>query len=113
MESQTRHGHDTEELKLQQAADKLKQLPRKERSLRAQVEYLRAFILESLEKGYSYGEVATVLAEQDIHISVSTLRQYIHPAKHEELAEVEPESIVAPPADKASKKRFVQMPKEL
>jgi hypothetical protein len=67
MESQTRHGHDTEELKLQQVADKLKQLPRKERSLRAQVEYLRASILgasilESLAKGYSYGEVTTVLA---------------------------------------------------
>ena len=95
MNQQARQPSDAEQTKLEQTIDKLTQLPHKERPLRAQVEDLRPAILEALEKGYSYSEVVALLAEQGIHITASTLKQYVHSRKPSELTSVveEPESV--------------------
>jgi uncharacterized lipoprotein YehR (DUF1307 family) len=71
------HTVDNDETQLDQIAAVLEQLPEKTKSLRERVTYLHSSIQETLDKGYSYAEVATLLKQEGILISVSTLKQYM------------------------------------
>jgi hypothetical protein len=71
------HTVDNNETQLDQIASVLEQLPEKTKSLRERVTYLHRSIQETLDKGYSYAEVATLLKQEGILISVSTLKQYM------------------------------------
>jgi hypothetical protein len=75
--SSPNHTVDNDETQLDQIAAVLEQLPEKTKSLRERVTYLRSSIQETLDKGYSYAEVATLLKQEGILISVSTLKQYM------------------------------------
>jgi hypothetical protein len=71
------HTVDNDETQLDQIAAVLEQLPEKTKSLRERITYLHSSIQETLDKGYSYAEVATLLKQEGILISVSTLKQYM------------------------------------
>lgn len=57
--------------------DGLPEKPREDFSLRAAVDRLREPIRAALAKGYTYEEVAELLAKQGITISPSTLKNYV------------------------------------
>lgn len=57
--------------------DSLPEKPREDFSLRAAVDRLREPIRAALSKGYTYEEVAELLADQGIKISPSTLKNYV------------------------------------
>lgn len=65
---------------LDQAASLLDELPEKPEatvSLRQAIELLQNDLRSSLDKGYGYEELASVLAKQGIEISPSTLKRYL------------------------------------
>jgi uncharacterized lipoprotein YehR (DUF1307 family) len=91
------HTVDNDETQLDQIASVLEQLPEKTKSLRERVTYLHRSIQETLDKGYSYAEVATLLKQEGILISVSTLKQYM---KRSAMAiEESPDEIDNPPSN--------------
>jgi hypothetical protein len=57
--------------------DGLPEKPKEDFSLRAAVDRLREPIRAALSKGYTYEEVAELLAKQGITISPSTLKNYV------------------------------------
>ena len=66
--------------KLQTTLTKLGQLkekPKSELNLRESIYFLRDKLKSALKKGYSYQDLSEILAEQDILISATTLKQYL------------------------------------
>jgi hypothetical protein len=63
--------------------DTLPEKPKEEFSLRAAAHYLREPIRAALAKGYTYEEVAALLAEHGIAISASTLKNYVPSGKRQ------------------------------
>ena len=66
--------------KLQTTLEKLGQLkekPKSELNLRESIYFLRDKLKSALKKGYSYQDLSEILAEQDILISATTLKQYL------------------------------------
>jgi hypothetical protein len=57
--------------------DSLPVKPKEQLSLREAVSQLQPQIQEALSKGYSYQDVADMLAKQSITISASTLKNYV------------------------------------
>jgi hypothetical protein len=109
MSTHTVNAQVMEEQRLDQIAISLDQLPKKERSLREQITYLSPSILDALEKGYSYRDVAELLKAQGVVISISTLKQYVYKLKQIP-TEAQPAS-TAP--EEPLNRRFVKMPEEL
>lgn len=65
---------------IQQAGDLLQKLPEKPKenwSLREAIESLEGSIVQALDRGYSHDEVAELLDEKGISISVSSLKRYL------------------------------------
>ncbi|MBD1913045.1 MULTISPECIES: hypothetical protein [unclassified Leptolyngbya] len=65
---------------IQQAGDLLQKLPEKPKenwSLREAIESLEGSIVQALDRGYSHEEVAELLEEKGISISVSSLKRYL------------------------------------
>lgn len=65
---------------IQQAGDLLQKLPEKPKenwSLREAIESLEGSIAQALDRGYSHDEVAELLDEKGISISVSSLKRYL------------------------------------
>ena len=69
---------------LQQTLELLRQLPRKSRPLPEVIRYLCEELEQSLAKGYSYPELAELLAPKGIEITPVTLRQYMSKARKNE-----------------------------
>jgi hypothetical protein len=67
--------------------DTLPEKPKEEFSLRAAAHYLREPIRAALTKGYTYEEVAALLAEHGIAISASTLKNYVPSGKRQSTKE--------------------------
>jgi hypothetical protein len=70
--------------KLQNAFDKLEQLeskPVEELTLRESIYFLRDKLNSALKKGYSYDDLSSILAEQDILVSAATLKLYLAPKR--------------------------------
>ena len=66
--------------KLNTALDKLDRLeskPVEELSLRESIYFLRGKLNSALKKGYSYEDLSSILAEQDILVSAATLKLYL------------------------------------
>lgn len=66
--------------KLAGALDKLDQLeskPKEELSLRESIYFLRGKLNSALKKGYSYEDLSSILAEQEILVSAATLKLYL------------------------------------
>ena len=66
--------------KLSTALDKLSQLdkkPKEELTLRESIYFLRDKLKSALKKGYSYDDLSSILAEQEILISAATLKLYL------------------------------------
>ncbi|VEP12906.1 conserved hypothetical protein [Hyella patelloides LEGE 07179] len=66
--------------KLKTTLDKLGQLkekPKSELTLRESIYFLRDKLKSALKKGYSYQDLSSILEEQEILISASTLKQYL------------------------------------
>lgn len=66
--------------KLDNISQQLGELNKKQKSqlnLRESINYLRAKLNRALRQGYSYDDLVLILAEQDIKISASTLKQYL------------------------------------
>ncbi len=108
----------TDNQQLDHIADTISQLPRKERSLRERITYLSPSILEALAKGYSYGDMTTLLQSQGVVISVSTLKQYLYCFKkdnirNESTSASEPSVVNPAPTPVTIPKRRVDMPAEL
>jgi hypothetical protein len=62
------------------ALDKLDQLeskPVEELSLRESIYFLRGKLNSALKKGYSYEDLSSILAEQEILVSAATLKLYL------------------------------------
>lgn len=57
--------------------------PKESLSLREAVEQMQEFLQAALEKGYSYQDLAAILEEQGIKISVLTLKNYIPSGKRQ------------------------------
>lgn len=112
MGERTINGDDLEDQRLDQIAIALDQLPRKERSRRAQVIYLSSSILEALAKGYSYNDVAEILNAKGVDISPSTLKQYVYRLKQVPMDDHATPSKPASPSQ-GTPSRFVKMPEEL
>lgn len=64
--------------------------PKEQLSLREAVGQLQEQIQEALAKGYSYQDVADMLAQQGIMISASTLKNYVPSGKRRSTKEVAP-----------------------
>jgi hypothetical protein len=65
---------------IDQASDALEGLPEKTKeklSLREAVDVLRDHITAALEKGYSYEDIAVMLAKQGVSIAPSSLKHYL------------------------------------
>lgn len=65
---------------IDQAADALQDLPEKTKeklSLREAVDVLRDHITAALDKGYSYEDIAVMLAKQGVSIAPSSLKHYL------------------------------------
>jgi hypothetical protein len=65
---------------IDKASDALEDLPEKPKdklSLREAVETLREPIIAALEKGYSYEDIAAMLAKQGVTIAPSSLKHYL------------------------------------
>lgn len=72
---------------LEQAASALRALPEKPKevwSLREAVISLQSSILDALNKGYGYEEVAKMLTNQGVEISASSLKSYLSSAKRQQ-----------------------------
>jgi hypothetical protein len=70
--------------KLSSAFDKLDQLeskPVEELTLRESIFFLRDKLNSALRKGYSYDDLSSILAEQDILVSAATLKLYLAPKR--------------------------------
>jgi hypothetical protein len=66
--------------KLHSAFDKLEKLeskPVEELTLRESIFFLRDKLNSALRKGYSYDDLSSILAEQDILVSAATLKLYL------------------------------------
>lgn len=66
--------------KLDNISQRLGELSKKEKSqlnLRESIYYLRHKLKRALKQGYSYEDLAQILAEQNITISATTLKQYL------------------------------------
>jgi hypothetical protein len=59
------------------ALQTLSEKPKEQWSLREAIEALHDVIVDALDKGYDYPEIATLLREQDIRISPSSLKSYL------------------------------------
>ena len=73
---------------IQQATSLLEQLPEKPKeiwSLREAIDLLQDSITTALARGYSHEEVATMLADQGIKISVSSLKRYLASIKKDKV----------------------------
>ena len=108
----------TDNQQLDDIAATINQLPRKERSLRERITYLSPSILEALAKGYSYGDMTTLLQAQGVDISVSTLKQYLYCFKKDNIrtestSSPEPSVVNPMPSSVTTPKRRVDMPAEL
>jgi hypothetical protein len=70
--------------------------PKEELSLREAVDQLRDQIRDSLARGYTYSDLATLLGERGITISASTLKNYVPSGKRQaakdKQAEAKPKS---------------------
>ncbi len=69
-----------DESAISQAGSLLEQLPQKPKehwSLREAIDLLREPINTALDRGYTHNEIATFLADQEIRISVSSLKRYL------------------------------------
>jgi IS30 family transposase len=64
--------------------------PKEQLSLREAVGQLQEQIQEALAKGYSYQDVADMLAQQGIMISASTLKNYVPSGKRRSTKEIAP-----------------------
>lgn len=77
---------------IQQATSLLEQLPEKPKeiwTLKEAIDLLQDSITTALKRGYSHEEVAAMLADQGIQISVSSLKRYLASTKKEKaVAEV-------------------------
>ncbi len=65
---------------IDQAAEALQELPEKTKeklSLREAVDVLRDHITAALDKGYSYEDIAVMLAKQGVSIAPSSLKHYL------------------------------------
>lgn len=65
---------------IDQASDALQDLPEKTKeklSLREAVDVLRDHITAALDKGYSYDDIAVMLAKQGVSIAPSSLKHYL------------------------------------
>lgn len=65
---------------IDQASDALQELPEKTKeklSLREAVDVLRDHITAALDKGYSYDDIAVMLAKQGVTIAPSSLKHYL------------------------------------
>lgn len=71
---------------IQQATSLLEQLPEKPKeiwTLKEAIDLLQDSIIIALKRGYNYEEVAAMLADQGIEISVSSLKRYLASTKKE------------------------------
>jgi len=71
---------------IEQADDLLQKLPAKPKehwSLREAIESLEGSIMQALDRGYSHEEVAELLEEKGISISVSSLKRYLAASRKE------------------------------
>ncbi len=71
---------------IQQATSLLDQLPEKPKeiwTLKEAIDLLQDSITTALKRGYNYEEVAAMLADQGIQISVSSLKRYLASTKKE------------------------------
>jgi type I site-specific restriction-modification system R (restriction) subunit len=77
---------------IQQATSLLEQLPEKPKeiwTLKEAIDLLQDSISTALKRGYNYEEVAAMLADQGIQISISSLKRYLASTKKEKaVAEV-------------------------
>ncbi|MEL6442147.1 MAG: hypothetical protein AAFQ80_23245 [Cyanobacteria bacterium J06621_8] len=60
-----------------EALDKLETKPKSELSLRESIYFLRGKLNAALKKGYSYDDLSSILAEQEILVSAATLKLYL------------------------------------
>lgn len=70
--------------KLDNVLEQLEQLNKKQKSelnLRESIYYLRSKLKRALKQGYSYEDLTKILAEQNIIISATTLKQYLSTSK--------------------------------
>lgn len=73
---------------IEQATSLLEQLPEKPKeiwSLREAIDLLQDSIITALSRGYSHEDVATMLADQGIKISVSSLKRYLASTKKDKV----------------------------
>jgi len=71
---------------IEQADDILQKLPEKPKehwSLREAIESLEGSIMQALDRGYTHEEVAELLEEKGISISVSSLKRYLAASRKE------------------------------
>ena len=59
------------------ALDKLETKPKEELSLRESIYFMRGKLNAALRKGYSYEDLSSILAEQEILVSAATLKLYL------------------------------------
>ena len=73
---------------IEQATSLLEQLPEKPKevwSLREAIELLQDSISTALARGYSHEEIAALLADKNIKISVSSLKRYLASTKKDKM----------------------------
>lgn len=78
---------------IEQATSLLEQLPEKPKevwSLREAIDLLQDSITTALHRGYSHEEVATMLADKGIKISVSSLKRYLAATKKDKAGAAKP-----------------------
>ena len=73
--------------------DALPEKPKESYSLRAAVSELYAPLTKALSRGYSYEEIAALLAKHGIKISVFSLKRYLSLTKAEQRQRSEPELV--------------------
>lgn len=127
-----RSGQKVKVVTVEQAIEKLKVVPDKpkeELTLRESIEMMRPVIKQVLDKGYSYDEVAIMLAETGIQIGGATIKQYMatkpsrsgksrgssHTPKNEESANVDSKAVSDEKAkeSKAKESEIVQSVEEI
>lgn len=62
---------------ISQRLGKLSKKPKSQLNLRESINYLSSKLKRALGQGYDYDDLVAILAEQDIKISASTLKQYL------------------------------------
>lgn len=73
-----------QQISIEQATNLLEQLPEKPKevwSLREAIDLLQDSISTALDRGYSHEEIAALLADKNIKISVSSLKRYLASTK--------------------------------